>query len=95
MSAVTQNMLLRLPPELMEELEAACGEEGLDRTEMVIQGLFIRLRMKDKTKVGPLLEAYGYQPRRRPGRPRKETAAMNGSGPGGTRDATGGLHDGV
>jgi hypothetical protein len=88
-------MLLRLPPELMAELEAACDDEGLDRTEMVIQGLFIRLRMKDKTKVGPLLEAYGYQPRRRPGRPRKGAAALNGSGPGGTRNATGGLHEQV
>lgn len=93
MSASTQNMLLRLPPELMEELEAACDDEGLDRTELVIQGLVIRLRMKDKSRVGPLLDAYGYQPRRRPGRPRKGAAALNGSGPGGTPGATGGLHD--
>jgi hypothetical protein len=92
-SAATQNMLLRLPAELMAELETACADEGLDRTEMVIQGLFIRLRMKDKSKVGPLLDAYGYQPRRRPGRPRKDTAALNGKKLGGTLNATGGLHE--
>jgi hypothetical protein len=75
----------------MAELEAACDDEGLDRTELVIQGLVIRLRMKDKSRIGPLLDSYGYQQRRRPGRPRKVMAGMIGSGPAGTPAATGGL----
>jgi hypothetical protein len=90
-SEATKNLLLRLPPELAAELEAACGDEDLSATELVTQGLVIRLRMKDKSKLPALLDAYGYQPRRKPGRPRKAPPSMNGSGPPGAVVATGGL----
>lgn len=81
MSATSKNVLLRLLPELAAEMEAACASEGLTASEMLTQGLVIRLRMKDKSRLPELLAGYGYQPRRQPGRPRKSVPSMNGTSP--------------
>jgi hypothetical protein len=83
MSEDTKSITLRVPAVWAERLDAAHWEEHLSVTELLLQGMVIRLMMPNKDRLPEVLERYGYQARRGPGRPRKVPAGANGQGPPG------------
>lgn len=83
MSEDTKPITLRVPAAWAERLDAAHWDEHLSVTELLLQGMVIRLMMPNKARLPEILEKYGYQARRGPGRPRKAPAGSNGQGPPG------------
>lgn len=77
MDAETAGFHLRIPAYLARELEQEVRDGHLSATEIVLQGLALRLRAVNREEVPAMLEKIGYQARRRPGRPRR--ADLNGT----------------
>lgn len=77
----THDFLLRIPEDLWAELQEAKWTNRMDYTEILLQGLFIRLRAVAPDKVPGLLKRLDYQRELHPGLPRKASAESNGQGP--------------
>jgi hypothetical protein len=66
------SFLLRIPPDLWEELQQAKWSERRDWTQIILEGLVVRLRAIPADRLDSLLERIGYEPGKRlQGRPRK------------------------
>jgi hypothetical protein len=76
-----KQILLRLDDAMADELRQAAYDERLSQTEILIQGLVIRLRMPGKSRLPVLLGKLRYQPRQRPGRPSRVPCDANGNAP--------------
>ena len=74
-----KSVLLRIPPDLAAELELAQYNEHRTATEILLQGLAIRLRALQPDSLDKVLKKISYQEQRQPGRPPREAAAANGS----------------
>jgi hypothetical protein len=70
-----KQILVRLDDELGEELRQAAYNERLSMTEIIEQGLIIRLHLPRKDKLNVLLERLGYQERRLRAQARAEARA--------------------
>lgn len=73
--------LVRIPPVLWAELEERHWTERRNITDLILEGVAIRLHAVPDGWLDFLLEQAGYQPKSKPGRPRKTPAAANGQAP--------------
>lgn len=75
--------MLRIPPVVWAELQEAHWDERRSVTDLILEGVAIRLHGVPDGWLDFLLQQAGYQPKpNKPGRPRKEPEA-NGRGPSG------------
>jgi hypothetical protein len=72
--------MLRIPPVVWAELEEAHWDERRSITDLILEGVAIRLHGVPDGWLDFLLQQAGYQPKpNKPGRPRKG-AGVNGQG---------------
>jgi hypothetical protein len=76
---MTRTILLRLPDELGDLMDAQVRAEGTSASELLREGLVIRCKLPIRDKLPDLLAKWGYTPVRAPGRPK--TGSLNGSEP--------------